>query len=360
MSITLAIAILPAIGLIYLFKKWDQKRPEPPGAIRNAMILGAVSCVPAVIIELVLTAAIGERNTEAQGAFLKSFVVAAGTEEALKLGVVLLFFWRKPSFNETMDGILYTAAASLGFALLENVLYAGGNLILGLARAISAVPLHATCSGLMGYFVGVAKMRGSAGSRIFLGYFIAVMIHGVYDWAVFSGGMYGFGQPSPLLGFAQAVGIVIVAAVMLRFVVKRALAEDDALLGAHSRPLAPAMPAYAYAQGHMQAPYGNPYAQPGHAAPQPYGMHQAYGGHMPQPHAPPQGWHPQQQPHQYPPQHVHAHAPPQQGQQYPQQQGEYPQQQGQYPQQHQPQQLGYPPGQPPPGWQPPSGWGGGQ
>jgi protease PrsW len=357
-SITLAIAILPAIGLIYLFKKWDQKRPEPPGMIRNAMILGALSCVPAVIIELALTAVIGEANTNAQGSFLKSFVVAAGTEEALKLAVVLLFFWRKPEFNETMDGILYTAAASLGFALLENVLYAGGNLILGLARAISAVPLHATCSGLMGYFVGIAKMRGSAGTRIALGYFIAVMIHGVYDWAVFSGGMYGFGEPSPLLGFAQAVGIVIVAAIMLRITVKRALAEDDALLGAHSRPLAVAMPApYAYAQmpgqmqGHPHAPYANPYAPPHHAPPPPYGMHQPYAGHVPQPHAPPAGFHPQQQPHQYPPQHAHAHAP-QQGygqNPYPQQQ-----QQGQPP-------PGYPPGQAPPGWgKPPQGWGGGQ
>lgn len=355
MSITLAIAILPAIGLIYWFKKWDQKRPEPPGMIRNAMILGALSCVPAVIIELAITAVLGEARVSAQGSFLKSFVVAAGTEEALKLAVVLLFFWKKPEFNETMDGILYTAAASLGFALLENVLYAGGNLILGLARAISAVPLHATCSGLMGYFVGVAKMRGNAGARIALGYFIAVMIHGVYDWAVFSGGMYGFGEPSPLLGFAQAVGIVIVAAFMLRITVKRALAEDDALLGAHSRPLAPPMPAYAYAQmpghmhGHPHAPYGNPYAPPHHPPPPPYGMHQPYAGHAPQPHAPPQGWHPQQQPHQYAPQHGHAHAP-QQGH------GHQP-----HPQQPQQQQAphGYPPGQAPPGWgKPPQGWNG--
>ncbi len=300
MNITLAVAVLPALGLIWLFRRWDKKRPEPPGMIRNAMIFGAISCIPAALIEILLMGVLGDRVVHAQGGFVNGVVVAAMTEEAMKLAVVLLFFYRRAEFNETMDGILYTAAASLGFALLENVLYAGGNLIVGLARAISAVPLHATCSGLMGYYIGAAKMRGNAGPRIALGYLIAVAIHGVYDWAVFSGGRYGFGPPEPLLGFGQAVLIVAVAAVFLRFAVKKALAEDDSLLGPHSRPLAPRVqhvPSYAWPPQHPHAPYGAPHASPPHAPPAPYGLHQPYAGHAPQPQGPPHGWHPQPQPY---------------------------------------------------------------
>ncbi|MBL9025940.1 MAG: PrsW family intramembrane metalloprotease [Myxococcales bacterium] len=373
MRITLAVAILPALGLLFLFKKWDEKRPEPPGMIRNAVIFGALSCIPAAIIELVLMAVLGEAVVNAQGGLVNGVVVAAMTEEALKLSVVMLFFYRRQEFNETMDGILYTAAASLGFALLENVLYAGGNLVVGLARAISAVPLHATASGLMGYFVGVAKMRGGAFSRISLGYFVAVLIHGVYDWAVFSGGRFGFGTAEPLLGFALAVGIVIVAAIALRVAVKRALAADDEALGHHARPVAVVVP--------QVWPQAQPHAVYGYGAPAPYGMHQPYAGHVPAPQAQHGGWH-QPVPHQYahaqPHAHAHAphaqphqqnppYAPPQQAggayaQQpapYAQQQPAPPVQQQPYPQQGHAQPAPQPPAQPQPGWgRPPQGWNG--
>ena len=51
LSYTLTIAILPAVLLVYLFKKWDEKRPEPPGMVRNAVLFGMLSIIPAVIIE---------------------------------------------------------------------------------------------------------------------------------------------------------------------------------------------------------------------------------------------------------------------------------------------------------------------
>ncbi|NUP07582.1 MAG: PrsW family intramembrane metalloprotease [Polyangiaceae bacterium] len=311
MHITLAVAILPAVLLVYLFKKWDEKRPEPPGMVRNAVIFGMVSIIPAVIIELTLSAILGTGLVQAQGQLVNSFVVAAGVEEGLKLSIVMLYFWRKEAFNEVMDGILYTAATSLGFALLENVLYAGGNIVTGIARAISAVPLHATCSAIMGYFVGRAKMRGSAFVKVSLGYGIAVFIHGLYDWAVFSGGKFGFAPPEPLLGFAIAVGIVVVCALVTRQLVKSALKEDDALLGDHARPLERPLP-YHLAQRGYGAPFGHPAFHP--AAPAPYGMHTPYGGHAPNPYGPPQGWHQPMQPHAYPQHpypgpHPHGHAP---------------------------------------------------
>ena len=359
MRFTLALAILPAVLLVYLFKKWDEKRPEPPGMVRNAVLLGMASIVPAVIIELALSAALGKNLVEAQGQLVNSFVIAAGVEEGLKLAVVLLFFYRKEAFNEVMDGILYTAAASLGFALLENVLYAGGNLIIGVARAISAVPLHATCSAIMGYFVGRAKMSGGAPIKLAAGYGVAVFIHGLYDWAVFSGGRFGFGPPEPLLGFAIAVGIVAVCAVITRVLVMKALKEDDALLGEHARPLERPLPYHLQHRGYG-APFGHPAFQP--QPPAPYGMHQPYAGHVAPPQAPPHGWQPPH-PHQYPqhpgPSHQHVPQQPWQAQQgYPQQgypQQGYPQQGPQqgYPQQGYPQQGA---GAPPPGY---GGQGGG-
>lgn len=238
----LAIAVAPALLLLWLFKKWDEKRPEPPGAVRNVVIFGAITCLPAAGIEIGMSALLGKEIVEARGQFVNAFLIASATEELVKLAVVLIFLWRKPHFDEVMDGILYTAAASLGFALLENVLYSAGNPLTGMVRAFTAVPLHATCSGIMGYFVGRGKMsKGAAIPWIIGGYLVAVFIHGIYDWVVMSGATLGFDviEPNPLLALGLVVLIVAICGVILRAMVKHALSMDDALLGPASRPMQP-------------------------------------------------------------------------------------------------------------------------
>lgn len=277
-----ALAVAPALLLLWLFQRWDSKRPEPPGQVRNVVIFGALTCIPAGIIEVLETKLLGEEAVAWQGSFTNAFVIAALTEETVKLLVVLFYLWKKPHFDEVMDGILYTAAASLGFALLENVLYSAGNPITGFVRAFTAVPLHAIASGIMGYCVGRAKFAksGTAG-WILLGLTSAVAIHGLYDWALMSGGTFGFQKAEDgLLGLLEVVPLLLVCAGILRLLVRSAQRLDDEMLGDQPRPLPkedPVQPFYpqpAYpAQGYAQPGYGAPvypqqaYAQPGYGAP---------------------------------------------------------------------------------------------
>jgi RsiW-degrading membrane proteinase PrsW (M82 family) len=319
----LALAIAPALLLFWLFQRWDQKRPEPLGAVRNMMLLGTGTVIPAIIVELTLSYVLGDEILSAQGGLVNAFVVAALTEEFFKLAVVLAFLWRKPHFDEVMDGMLYTAAASLGFAVVENVLYSASNPIVGFMRAFTAVPMHAACSAIMGYFIGRGKVsRGSAAPWVFAGLTVGVGIHGAYDWALFSGGTFGFGGPSSWYGLVYAFGIVIVASLVVLALVKHSLKLDDVLHGPNSRPL------FAQPQIGAQQPYPYP-----HAAQQPYPYPHAAQQPYPYPHA-------AQQPYPYP----HAAQQP-----YPSQ--PYPNPQQQPPQAHGPQQphpYPYPqPGQPP-------------
>ncbi len=320
--LTIALALAPAFLLLWLFKKWDEKRPEPPGAVRNMVLWGVATCLPAAGVELVLVEVLGKSLVNEQGGFLNAFLVAATTEESFKLLVVLLFLWRKPYFDEVMDGILYTAAASLGFAMLENVLYSAGNLGVGLLRAFTAVPLHAVCSGIMGYFVGRGKMsKGSAFGWVVLGLFFAVLIHGTYDWAVFSGGFFGFASPEPAVGLLEVVVIVVVCMGILYGLVRHALKLDDAIHGPEPRPLAPAGGPPAFEPFAPQQPYGQmppqqPYAPPayGQAPPQAYGQPP-----YPQPPYPQQPYPQQPYPQQpYPQQPYGQPAQPPYGQQGPQ------------------------------------------
>lgn len=231
------IAVLPALALLAWFRRQDQRRPEPQALITRVVLWGVAITLPAGLLEGVAGRMLGPRWTQAQGSFLTAFLLAAVIEESLKLSVVLLYVWRKPVFDEVMDGILYTAAASLGFAVLENVLYSFGDPVVGLVRAVTAVPMHAVMSGIMGYFVGRAKQgRGAIVPTVAVGLLFAVLIHGTYDWAALSGGTFGFGAGWPLLGLAEAVGVLLVSFSVLRRLMRRAL-ELDAEPVVEARPV---------------------------------------------------------------------------------------------------------------------------
>ena len=278
----IAISVGPALLLLAMFKKWDEKRPEPPGKVRNMVLFGIACCVPAVFIEMALTSALGSDTVNANGGLLNAYLVAGVTEESLKLLMVLLYVYRKPHFDEVMDGVLYTAASSLGFAMLENILYvAKGGVATGIVRAFTAVPLHATASGIMGYFVGRSKFAGGTKVLwILTGLACAIFIHGTYDWSAMSGGGFGVMEANPIVVLAGAIGIPLVCLGILRLLVKSALRFDDKMLGAHPRPLPgtqPQAPAYGAPAGYPQAQpgypqpaYGQPYAQA------PYGAAPAY------------------------------------------------------------------------------------
>lgn len=307
MNLNIALAVAPALVLLWLFKKWDEKRPEPPGKIRWVVALGALTCIPAAIIELMLEAALGPAVVDAQGGLVKAFLVAATVEEGLKLMVIFLYVWSKPHFDEVMDGILYVAASSLGFALLENILYSAGNPIIGLMRAFTAVPMHAICSGIMGYYIGRAKLaRSGRLGWIAIGLAFGIGIHGLYDWMLFSGGTFGFAPPDPWLGLAEVLPLLIVCGALLYVLVKSAHRIDDQIHGAHARPLPVAQPAaVGYYPHPMVAHPGHawhPAGHPGHGASPPQGAyppHGAYHPHAYPPHGafPQQGAHPPPGPH---------------------------------------------------------------
>ena len=95
---------------------------------------------------------------------------------------------------------------SLGFATVENIFYVfiynESDLSVALLRMFSAVPLHATCGVIMGYYAGEAKFdKKRQNLLLFVGVLGAVALHCLYDYFLF----LGKGQ---ILSFiALAIGI---------------------------------------------------------------------------------------------------------------------------------------------------------
>ncbi|HEX3483104.1 MAG TPA: PrsW family intramembrane metalloprotease [Kofleriaceae bacterium] len=229
---------VPALLLMWLVDRLDAKRPEPRGTRRLVVVAGMLSVIPALILEVMIPAlAAGRIEPEMtyQGSSFQAFIVAAGVEEACKIAMVYWVVWRRPEFDERMDGIVYASRGGLGFALVENVLYLfkqhslQGQIIVWVERALLAVPGHAMWTGMIGAMAARRRFDGK-GLGLLGGYLLAVAFHGAYDVSVF------LQRPLHLEGRDTASHILLVVPVLLTvlaFLVLRAMARtalrlDDA------------------------------------------------------------------------------------------------------------------------------------
>lgn len=224
---------VPALVAMIYVDRLDAKRPEPRSTLRRVALAGGLSVIPVIVIELILQWA--GPDTGYPGALYRAFVVAAATEEAAKVACVWLFVWRRPEFDERMDGIVYGARAGLGFALVENVGYLlgsdgglAGYFAMFVGRAVLAVPGHAIWAGIMGYFAAIRRFDGR-GPGLIGGFLIAFAMHGVYDAALFCAPLVSESGMTELSLALMAIPVLIIVcgALVVRQLVRWAIAEDD-------------------------------------------------------------------------------------------------------------------------------------
>jgi RsiW-degrading membrane proteinase PrsW (M82 family) len=178
-----ASAVVPSLLLVWYFHARDLNR-EPGAVVWATFGLGVATVVPVLLCAWPLARVLKGVGGPALHGLLDAIFTAAVPEEAWKLVVVLGFSARHKEFDEPMDGIVYGAIASLGFATLENVLYvAGGGIGIAVMRAVSAVPGHAFMGAIMGWFVSRAKFGDPAarGRNLALAYVVPMGLHAAYD-----------------------------------------------------------------------------------------------------------------------------------------------------------------------------------
>lgn len=191
MTILFIAALLPAIAVMaYVYKK-DKAEPEPIGLVMRVLGLGAASGIVAGIIESILLSMF--EAVIPPGTLLlvvEYFIGVAAVEEACKY-FCLNTVRNNPAFNYVFDAIVYSVAAAIGFAALENVFYVlDGGLETAVMRAIFSVPGHAADGVVMGVFYGLARKRevngNASGARTYylLAFLLPVIEHGFYDAAL--------------------------------------------------------------------------------------------------------------------------------------------------------------------------------
>ena len=199
--------LIPVLGLapgllwLWFIYRGNKYRPEPKGLVIRTFLFGMMAIIPVMFVETALLLpyvfthidqfknfSMTDLNnlTIGQIAYV-SFLVAGVTEEFFKFLVVRTTIYKSPYFDEPIDGLVYSSAAALGFASLENIEYL---IQFGWQTALVRAPIttmaHVVFSAMWGYPLAMKKLkRKNSTIFLWLGLLGAMAGHGLYDFLAF-------------------------------------------------------------------------------------------------------------------------------------------------------------------------------
>lgn len=190
------LAVIPAVIIFVIVYRSDRIEKEPLGFLIRLMVAGGLTIISAILIGLlgqsIVTAFVSPDTL--LFLFIDNFLLTALVEEGGKYYVLKKKTWNSAEFNYTFDAVVYAVAVSLGFALVENILYLiDGDLITAILRGVLSVPGHAIDGIFMGYYYGLAKKYEWKGAvrekkqNLRKALLVPVIIHGFYDFCLETG-----------------------------------------------------------------------------------------------------------------------------------------------------------------------------
>ena len=185
--VLLIASVFPVIIFLYIIYQKDHEK-EPLGLLLKCLSGGCLSIILSLILSIPLGKLSGFFPGPLLSSFHSSFFEAAIPEEIAKFSVLYFFIWKSKELNHHYDGIVYSVFVSLGFALVENILYVlQGGWGVAIARAALAVPGHGLFAVLMGYYFSLARFhKGTKRNEyIFKSLALPIMFHGAYDFLLF-------------------------------------------------------------------------------------------------------------------------------------------------------------------------------
>jgi protease PrsW len=187
--IGIVLALEPAAFWLAAFYRLDRLDPEPKRYVVGIFILGAL-----------LAQALGQPvirdvfhvqtwlGADLITTILGSILIVGFVQEFLKYAAVRYTVFSSAEFDARVDGIVYCAAAGLGYATTLNIQYvvSNGGVDLGVGAIHVAVAslAQASLSGIVGYFLGRAKFESMGPVWLPMGLTLAAALNGVVTLAL--------------------------------------------------------------------------------------------------------------------------------------------------------------------------------
>ncbi len=177
-------SFIPSIGVfLWLRKRGDEVYKK----VCNMAFRQGVLCVLPITlfsgVSYVLIRLTGVQDTNPLlYQALYTFIVLALAEESAKFLAFKKVLKKSEYEYSWLDLVAFMTIVSIGFGVIESVLYAiGASVPVVLVRGI-CVP-HAGYGFIIGYFYGRGLKRGNKADKI-IGFLLALALHGMYDFSL--------------------------------------------------------------------------------------------------------------------------------------------------------------------------------
>ena len=225
----LALAILPALLWLGVFRQLDRLEPEPHQYLLSVTLLGALF---AGAIGEPLRRGIFDLHTWSAHNVFSSILIYSLIQGVIQATIVYATVrytvFLSDEFDERADGIIYGTAAGLGVATALNFTYVldhrGLELDVGTARIIVAALTLAALGGLVGYGLGQVKFERHVPWFAALFVALAALLNGAFDWLLGQASIRGLGYSAwPSVVLAAAFAAIVLGVVF--FLLRRAVDE---------------------------------------------------------------------------------------------------------------------------------------
>lgn len=202
-AVTVISAIIPGLLWLWVFTHGRSYKGAPHRILFVAFVFGMLSVIPAFLIEsrFIDEEAIGFEVTDFSTLAVAMFFIVGPVEEASKFLSVRLGVYRTRHLREPLDGLIYGAAASLGFATLENIGYA---FAYGPEVMIARGPVSTVAHVIFGSMWALTLNPGAPRARRRLtglaGLLGAAFLHSLFNVLAFSGWGILFALPLVIVG----------------------------------------------------------------------------------------------------------------------------------------------------------------
>jgi len=209
LTIIFGAALLPAVVWLWFFLKEDI-HPEPKRLIFATFLLGVFITLPVLLTQIHYQDFMSNYGIAA----IFSVLGLALIEELFKFFAAFASVHNDSRFDEPVDAMIYSIAAALGFATVENIFVALNTVdtinsfsFMAVAesvllRFIGATLLHALASSVVGYFWARGIIQRKLVSRVAYGIILATLVHAAFNYLILRYQEENLFYPSLFLVFA--------------------------------------------------------------------------------------------------------------------------------------------------------------
>jgi len=173
-------AVLVYIYLKYKFTQWNYS------LLFKSFLWGMFSILLVLLVQIAASLLDLDRLTNIRRVLFYALVIMAFFSELAKYIILKAFFYPDKGFKTPVDGIVYSVMIALGFATMNNILYFINipHLTVNIPNALTAGPANAIFGLMMGFFIGLGKLRKIRVIDSMTGLAAAVFFHGLYSFCL--------------------------------------------------------------------------------------------------------------------------------------------------------------------------------